>query len=414
MKSTIRISLLLLAGLVSNASLAQKVGDPAPDIEFKEGDQNRGESRFIVKDYRGRIVLMFFFRSTDPVSLDAMGIISSIMSNYSGRGVFVHAITPEKREQAEGPMKAKGFEPTSFGWGPAFQEIYNITSYPYVIIVDPQGIIAWKGHPFNDLEGVLNEQIRRTPPLGAAEEALQRMLKRAQEFHDQGEYGKAMTIAQSVMRVTDKAGNMHEQANSLREKLIEAAKKWLEEAREAKRSGDNKKACRIVAEVSVRFETEAKEGAEKELAAEAATEVGRLRSENATKEMMDKELDNSRGELKNAEAFDMEELQDYPAAIRIYRQVMDKYKNTEAARSAKAAIDRLTGDPKIKAFIDTRRKAQQAERWYDIGERYLRAKMDEQAKETFEMIIREHPRTAAAARAKEALKKLSGEKDKKG
>lgn len=412
MKTTIRCSLLLLAGLISNAALAQKVGDPAPDIEFKEGDQNRGESRFIVKDYRGRIVLMFFFRSTDPVSLDAMKIISSIMTNYSGRGVYVHAITPEKREQAEGPMKAKDFSPPSLGYGPGFQEIYSITSYPYVIIVDPQGIIAWKGHPFNDLEAVLNEQIRRTPPIGAQEEALQRMLKRAQEFHDQGEHGRAMTVAQSIMRVTDKASNMHEQANSLREKLIEAARKWLEEAREAKRSGDNKKACRIVAEVSVRFETEAKEGVEKELAAEAATEVGKLRSEAATKEMMDKELDNSRGELRNDEAFDMESLEDYPAAIRIYRQVMDKYKNTEAAKAAKAAIDRLTGDPKIKTFIETRRKNQQAERWYDIGERYLRAKMNEQAKETFEMIVREHPRSPAAARAKEALKKLGA--DKKG
>jgi tetratricopeptide (TPR) repeat protein len=410
MQTTLRTTLLLLAGFASSAALAQKIGDPAPDIEFKEGDRGSGESRFNVGEYRGRIILMFFYRSTDPVSLDAMSIISGVINDYAGRGVVVHAITPEKQEQAEGPMKAKGFEPPHRFYGQAFQEIYEITSYPYIILVDPQGIIAWKGHPFHDLEGVLKEQIRRTPPIGAREEALQRMMKRAEEFHSQGECGKAITVVLTVMRVTEKGGNMHEQANSLREKLLESAKKWLEEAREAKRAGDNKKACRIVAEVSVRFETDKTEGAEKELAAEAATEVGRLRSEMATKEMMDNELNNSRGELKNAEALDMEEVQDYPEAIRIYRKVVEDYKDTPAAKAAKEAIDRLTGDPKIKSFIDDRRKDEQADRWYDIADRYLRAKMEEQAKETLEKIVRERPRSPAATKAKEALKKLKDEK----
>lgn len=398
----------LIMALAATAA-AQKVGEPAPEIPYRpedERDREREGERFAISELRGRIAVLFFFRSTNPESIDAMPIVAGIHRAHRTEGVRVVLLTPEKKEKVQGTLAAQNLDDVPLYYGADMSDLYQVVSYPYVFIVDPAGIIRWKGHPLDDLAARVKEQIRKTPPIGADQEALAAKLSRAEELLGKGEPGRAFTLAMKVLRVTEEGSPMNERARALKDKLIEAGKKWLEECRTAYREGDHKKACRIAAEVSVRFQTDARQGPEKDLVAEADTEIGRLRGDINTKDMVMRAVENARAEIKNDEAAELEANKEYLSAVRLYRQVMDDFPKSDAGRAAKQALERIQADPRIQALIRRDRSEAQAERWLSIAERYERVRMFAQAREQYQKIIKEHPRSAAATRAKEALRKL--------
>jgi tetratricopeptide (TPR) repeat protein len=404
-----RWSVLGLLLTLAVTAPAQKVGEPAPELPYRPDDERNREresERFAISELRGRIAVLFFFRSTNPESIDAMPILAGIQRAHRTEGVRVVLLTPEKKEKVQGTLTAQNLEEVSLFHGADISDLYQVVSYPYVFIVDPAGIITWKGHPLDDLAARVKEQIRKTPPIGADQEALTARLSRAEGLLAKGEPGRAFTLTMKVLRVTEAGSPLHERAKGLKEKLLEAGKKWLEECRSAYRDGDHKKACRIAAEVSVRFQTDAREGPEKELVAEADTEIGRLRGDLNTKDMVMKAVENARAEIKNDEAAELEANKEYLPALRLYRQVMDDFPKTEAGKAAREALERIQADPKIQALIRRERSEAQAQRWLGIAERYERVRMFAQAREQYQKIINEHPRSAAAARAKEALRKL--------
>ncbi len=398
----------VMLGCGCGVAVAQKVGLPAPDIKNENrNEQQRSEefTEFLVSEIRGRIGVLFFFRSTDPESGEVAPTLNQINEKYRGQGVRVFGFTPENKEKGEEFAKAKEISFT-WHWGNASAAVYDVVSYPYVFIIDPSGVITWKGHPLDELERRIKEQIVRTPPIGVDESALNAKLERAESYKSQGEFGKANTLAAQVRLITEEGNAAHEKAKTLQESLLESAKKWLEEAREAYRNKEYDKAVRIVAEVNVRFATDKKEGPEADLLAESDTEIGRLRGDIETKAMISRAIDNARGELKNDEAAELERMRDYAAAMRLYRSVIEEYPKLAAGKAAKEALERLTTDPKLQAEISRIRAAERAQRLFDIAERYARVEMYDVAREQYQKIVKDYPREPVAQRAREALRSL--------
>jgi tetratricopeptide (TPR) repeat protein len=311
-------------------------------------------------------------------------------------------------------IKSNDFSARWIWWGAAVPNLYEVVSYPYVFIIDPQGIVAWKGHPMDDLDDRVKDQLRKTPPIGADEAALGDKLRRADEFVAKKEFGRAETLAKFVMTVTDEASPSYEKARSMHEKLLESVKAWLDEARQLYRDRKHQEACNIVAEVHVRFTTRQQEGAEQELVAACDTDIGRLRGDINTKQMIAKAIENARGLLRNDEAAELELAGDFVGAQRAYRHVLETYPKTAAGEAAKAAIERLNADPKIAARIGKWRQEQQAERLLQMADRYARVDMFDEARELYTKIKDEFPQSPVATRAREALKKLPEKAAKAG
>jgi tetratricopeptide (TPR) repeat protein len=389
-------------------ALAQYIGQPAPEVKLRLEGSREDETTFFIREARGRVLVLFFWRSTSPESIEAFSIINAISKKYRDHGVYLVSVAPEKKEAQEKVRKDKDLQVTGYVYGPGWADLYAVMSFPYAFIIDPMGIVAWKGHPEDDLDERIAEQLQRTPPIGADQEALEAKLKLAEELKAKSEYARAYTLARFVEMVTDKAPSdtLHQKAKSLQDRLVEDAKKWIEDARKAQRAGEYAKACRIVAEISVRFATEQKEGPVRDLVADADTEIGRLRGANETKDMADRAVDLARGELKNEEAADLEAARDYLGALKIYRGVAEDYQKVEAGKVAQAAIDRIAKDPKIQAAIRDARARQNADRMLAMAERFTHLKMPDEARETYDRILREHPRTPAADRARRAVAKL--------
>jgi len=381
-------------------ALAQHVGDPAPDFEIEDTDRSRDrdeDEEHRLSSYEGRIVLLFFWRSTSSRSLDMIPSLNEIHREYRPRGVMIIAATPEEKKDVEEVANEKQVE-FFVGYGNAHR-LYQVPSLPYAYLIDPDMKVAWRGNPEKNLEDRLVELMRRSPPVCADLAAEQSRLRKAEQLHEERDYGRAYTIAAKLADLEEENAELAEKAHTLMEKLEQAAEKWLEEAKEAQRAGDYETACRIVSVISVRFETT-------DVAHAAEDEIARLRAERKSKEMIRAERKKAEAEVALDEAADFEADRRYLKALDTYEEVVKEFKDSEAAKQAQAAIERITTDSAIQQHVKEWRDAGRAERWLDLGDRFAKVEMYDLAREHYERAIDEHPTSPAAAKAKKRLKDL--------
>lgn len=398
MRTALGIATLACLGLMGGNALAQHVGDPAPDFEIKDTDRSKDkDEEHRLSTYEGRIVLLFFWRSTSSRSLDMIPTLNQIHRDYRPRGVMIIAATPEEKKDVEEVAKEKQVE-FFIGYGDAHR-LYQVPSLPYAYLIDPDMKVAWRGNPEKNLEDRLVELMRRSPPVCADLAAEQSRLRKAEQLHEQRDYGRAYTIAAKLADLEEENAELAEKARALMEKLEQAAEKWLEEAKEAHRAGDYETACHIVATISVRFETT-------DVAHAAEDEIARLRAERKSKEMIRAERKKVEAEVVLDEAADFEADRRYLKALNTYEEVVKKFKDSEAAKQAQAAIERITTDSAVQQHVKKWRDAGQAERWLDLGDRFAKVEMYDLAREHYERVIDEYPTSPAAAKAKKRLKDL--------
>jgi peroxiredoxin len=384
--------------MLCGSALAQHVGDPAPDFEIQDSDRSRDrDDEMRLSTYEGRIILLFFWRSTSSRSLDMIPTLNRIHQEYRPRGVVVFAATPEERGDIEEVAAERQIEfQTLHGRA---HGLYQVPSLPFAYLIDPDMKVAWRGNPEKNLEDRLAELMRRSPPACSDLAAEQSRLRKAEQLHEQRDYGRAYTIATRLSEFEQENAELAEQARALMEKVEQAAEQWLEEAKEAHRAGDYETACRIVATISVRLEGT-------DVAHAAEDEIARLRAERKSKEMIRAARKKVEAEVVLDEAADFEADKRYLKALAVYEQVVEKFKDSEAAKQAQAAVERIRTDSAIRQHIKTWRDAGQAERWLDLGDRFAKVEMYDLAREHYERAIDEHPTSPAAAKAKKRLKDL--------
>lgn len=396
------VLVLLLAGWTQ--ARAQEVGEEAPDIEFRESEQDTKTSS-LLKDAKNRIQVLVFWRTIDPGSVELLSKLNDLHEKYYRRGVRILALTDEKKEKVERITKAKELK-ISQAWEVDPEAPYRFPAPSYAYIIDPNGRIAYaRFHAEDDLEGKIKEVIRRTPPLGSDPESLQKRMVRMQEFLTKGELGRAYTLAKELeASLEDGDADTRKQIAELLKQIEEGGQNWLKEAREDIEAKKYQKASEKLATISVRF-------VGSELKSEADRELGRLQGDNYTKGIARKAIDNAKGELRIDDALDLEGLSppQYLAAREIYTQVIDEYEGTDAAKDAQKAIDRISSDPAVRREIEAYQATQQANRWYDLGERFARVGMYDLARENFEKVISDYPKEEAAERARERLTSLARE-----
>lgn len=398
MRLPMMMGLLALTGLAAAApAWAQKVGRKAPDFNIK-GEASDTEN-FSLEKHKNRIVVLLFFRSNDSGSVDALVEVNKIARKYERRGVTFLAYAPEaERERIENTMKSKEINIT-YAWGGRLHETYECPAYPHVYIIDTGGILVWHGHPGNRLEERIQSQMMKTPPLGSDNESLTARLKKADALLARKEFGTAYTIAKDVRGVAATLPDIAERAKALQEKIETAAKAELTRARELSRKEDYENACALLAMLSVRFEGT-------EIAREADVEIARLRGSGTVKSMIRKAIENEKGLIHNEHAAALEAQKLYGQALKEYEKTVKEHADTDAAKAAKAAIDKINADPAVQKLIKSRAGDEEAERWLDLGERFVRADLPDLAREQFERVIKEHPDSEAAKLAKAQLAKL--------
>jgi len=383
----------------SDAPRTPVIGEPAPELYYRESDKEKGEP--VLNKLRGRIVVLFFFRSDDSASVELLPTLNKMARELGKRGVKVIGMSPEKKEVMDKFLQAKKPEFETF-WGGILHRYYNVSAFPKVYLIDTKGILVDRFHPGDNLQERVLAQMRKTPPVGADPESLKARLKEAEAALGKKQYARAYALAKDVATLAEKESSTAQSAEKLVEKTQEEARKSLAEAREAINNKDYEKACALLAEISVRMEGTT-------IASEAQTEISRLLGDREVKPKMRKALDNAKGLVLNDTAAEHEAAKRFQDAVAVYRETTEKYPETEAAAAAEKAIDRISKDPEVRKAIAELRASEEAERWLDIAERFARVEMYGKAREYYEQLLAKYPDSPAAAKAKERLKTLPAE-----
>ncbi|MBU0637396.1 MAG: peroxiredoxin family protein [Planctomycetes bacterium] len=396
MRAILRFLTVLCVAAMGTTALAQRVGQTAPEIEALN-QLNATDSVSLAK-YKGKIVVLFFWRTTDGESVDALSGLNEIHDKLGQRGVVIIAHSAEAKEKVESVVSGKSVKFIVI-YGNDMHTRYKVTSFPRVFLIDTHGTIVWRGHPADELEERVKEQMRKTPPAGTDEETLRGQARAAKADYDAGEYGKAYTQAKGVSNVVDANSDLGKAVKKLLDDIEAGARKWLEEAKQAARGGRYEEACRKLAQISVRF-------AGSSLGNDADDECARLRADNKSKAVVIKAISNAKGELRNEEIARLMETKQYLKALAACREVVDEYSGTAAAEVAQAEIERINNDPAIQASLATARAEEQASRWLELGDRFARVEMYDLARTQYEKVVKGHPKSRAAAKATDRMKGL--------
>ncbi len=399
------IPLLCLALLLAltPAARAQRVGDKAPELEFSEAEQGGGGKKYKFADYAGKIVLVIFWRTGDSTSLDALVEVHKLAKKYNKRGVVAIFASPDGLERVKSMLESKKVE-GEFVSGGLIPQVFNITSYPQLVMIDTRQRIAWRGDPFDDLEERLQDQIKKTPPPGADPAMSKARKSEARKFMEQKEWGRAYSLMLEVVDVSreDEVGGPD---RDLIKKIEEGAGKWIDEVKGLIDKKEYDKAAKLLADIIVRFGGHKLQG-ERKIVEEAESERARIEAEKEGRGIVKKALENSRGQLALDQAAELERIEQYFEAFQAYRDISEKYPETAASEAADKAMERITSTPEIQGMIDQARAMEQANRWLEIGDLYAKLELADDARDYYEKVIAKYPETKPAEKAAERLEKL--------
>lgn len=395
---TLCTTLLTLASIGAHRASAQAIGEPAPELTARLVNERSGDAEKTIKlvGKRGLLVVVYFWRPSDPTCVENLKLMTRVDKLP---GVDVITVSTEKKEETERVLKANdaAFEAAAYE-AASIAAQYDVSDYPRCYLVDPNGIIAWRGHPA-ELEGKITEQVRLTPPAGADPAALRAKLAKSRSALASGAYGKAFTWAKQVIDLTAESDELHGKAVAQRDEVEKKIESWLADARKLADQKDYAKAARIVAEMKVRMDG-------RDAIKPVEDEITRLRGSRDSKKALEDALRDVRAEMQLDQAAELIELKRFVDADRVYREVADKFEGSPVVEKAQAALKAMRQDSKTQQVIKEHYANLQAEQWLEIGDRFAKLDFPEKAREYYERVKKEYPDSDAAKRVEQRLKKL--------
>jgi hypothetical protein len=426
MRSALILAALTVMMLIpAAAAQTARIGEKMPEITIegwsietaddddRDGDRDRGrhgrDSRneaTLPDDFEDYIVVLYFFRTDDPTSMEYLETVEELHDEFRELGVQFLALSGETKEQGEERVEDRPLR-IHFAWvgHDWVTRICKVAAYPQVYLLDTSGVLVSRFHPGDDMAEKIRQQMRRTPPASADPQTINERFALARAALAQHKYGQAYTHAAYVERVTDDESDRGREVDQLLDQIEEGAAEQLREAREAARREDYDRAAEILAEIAVRFRG-------RELSDEAELEIGRLMGNRELKPLLNRAHDEAEARLAFERAVAAEQEGRYLTAVRRYRAITADYGNTDTSEKADEAVTRIQDDPAAQRAIRRILDEEQAERWLEIAERFSKVKMHAKARVYLQRILDELPDTRSAPKARAALKDLPAETPK--
>lgn len=134
---------------ISEPIIGPDVGQSAPSFALR----SLGGPEVALEAYRGRVVLLDFWRSTCPPCRSTMPYLESLRETYESDGLVVVTINLDASEEAAREyLEASGLTDLVVLWGSlsdatAVRTLYEVERIPHTFLIDRQGIIRYADHP---------------------------------------------------------------------------------------------------------------------------------------------------------------------------------------------------------------------------------------------------------------------------
>lgn len=151
--ATAAVTMLCAGALVA---AQPTVGTPAPEFGGKQFFNLPAtmSQPVTLASLRGRVVLIDFWATWCGPCVASIPHLIELHGKYADQGLVIVGHTDGSSTNLEGFIAAKKI-PYLISVGPDIGDAYGVSGIPHVFVVDPEGKVAWEGHPAQLQEDVI-------------------------------------------------------------------------------------------------------------------------------------------------------------------------------------------------------------------------------------------------------------------
>lgn len=400
------IVLCLAVLAVPVASGQIPVGAKAP--ELKAGEWINVDDPMKLSDLKGMVVVLYFWVSFHSGGERLIGYMTAIESNPGlGRrqGVAVIGVTDADRKRTEPTLnKEKVFFPVAVG-SESYKD-YQINVFPSVVVIDPEGKVAFAGTPTNLNEFVQKviEIVQKSPPTKThplESPKVYKQLDAARDAMREGSYRTAYKQASEAFETAITGDTLKTRCEDFLDQLEALARDQvarIDPLIEQKKYAD---AVKILRETARDFKGTV-------AARTAARRLEALRGDysEVAELLKGQEKENEARERLFA-AQEMLRDRDIGPSYEEMDKIAREFAGTEAADAAKRIMGRMEKQEAMASVIRNHMASKDCEAWLSQARSYIRSRRNlDKARQLLHDIIRKYPRTSYADEAAEELSKL--------
>lgn len=395
---------VLAAPMTAYADLEK--GTIAPDIEAKEWLNT--DEPLSLADFRGMVVVLFFWVSFHQGGQNVMTELN-IIENHPAlgkqRGMVMIGLTQGDKKRVEDSVRdEKVFFP--IGCGSKSDEEYRISSWPYMVVIDAEGRVAWSGSPYgkgNEVVPAIIDALNKTPPTRThpllAKRAIEQLEVARQAIlkEDYPEAVKAATDAHDNALRGDPLKSRTEAMVDLIEAIARDQVATAERCVEEKRFDDAVKTFRLVVK---RFRgTEAAKTAKTRLEA-----LSKSTPEVANILKAQQGAARARGDIKKARDYIKD--QRFGEAYELLQDIVEDFPGTEESESADELLGRLKKDERVMGEVRNHMARTECRRLLAEARNLGAARRYVEARQKYYEILDKYGDTTFAKEATQELAKL--------
>jgi TolA-binding protein len=399
-----------VAGIAASVVRADpKVGSYAPDIEAQEWMNTDEGQPVSLAECRGMVVVLFCWVTWQPGGELVMPSMTQVNNSAYGKeaGVFLIGITDAERKRVEEMLqKEKVFFPIGLEAKKTFED-YKLTTFPRIVIIDPNGKVAWTGWPGEKGGKSLLDELKKvldaTPPTRThPEEAakVQAYLKQAREALREDRYRDAYRAASSAFEHALRGDELKSRCQDLLDLIEALGRDKLAQAEQAVDERNFEDA--VTALLDVR----------REFVGMDVAHAGKKRLEALQKkepevsELIRRQQSLGQAETMLAAALDLVRDRQFGRAHEKLAQIVEDYGATATAAKAQTLLERMQKNDGVMGYVRDHKASRACRTLLSQADAYERTGRSSKARELYREIIDKYPDTTYAFEAAQRLARL--------
>ena len=388
--------------LLANAN----VGEQAPRIPAANWLNTKG--RISRAELEGKIIVAEFWATWCAPCVHNIPHLNKLNKEWKPRGVFIVGITDESKQLITKFMKSTTIE-YPLATGSDF-ETFDVESLPYAVVIDPEGIVAWRGNPLQGaLDRAIEETFKETPPTSVNARKLRKLkrsLATAEKQIERQQYGQALAVCEEIIELLPNTHALYANAELMRKQMVDTGDEQVAQAQSLIESRQYVEAARQLNRIRQTFR-------DTNIAEQAIAVVDNLRADPEIAAVLDAAQAEEASQAKEKKAsqalYAAEQLlakEAYGAAYKRLTAITKSYPESEAGKKAAKKAEQLIADPDIALIISDDKARQNCRGWLKMAGNFRNANRPDKAREYYERIIETYPESSFAAKAHRELTTL--------
>ena len=358
------------------------------------------------------VVVLFFWVSWHEGGEYIMPLMTLVNASRYGQssGVYLIGLTDAERKRvAEMLKKEKVFFPIGLEAKKALED-FDITTYPRVVIIDPNGKVAWSGFPSEAAEQgapklieEIGKAVEATPPTRTHPELAakaQAHLNQARKALRADRYREANTAARKAFDEALPGDALKARCQDMLD-LLEALGR--DKYAQAERAIDEKKsedAVSLLLEVRRQFR-----GLDVALAARKQLDLLKKKYSEVAQALKQQE-DVGQAETTLAAAMEQIRARKFGPAYDKLEEIVNEFASTDTATKAQTVLDRMKKNQDIMAYVHDHKASRDCERLLAQARTYEQTGQANKARALYREILDTYSDTTYADEAARRLTQL--------